>query len=204
MIYAARKQDVGVVFHSGIKKRTAFAAVPASATGKMLEALNPTFPTLVPAETIWHISMGGGAILHSIPTIMNVNKIDLNQNFDYYMEGITPSVAKICIAVDKERLAVAKAFGFDVPDTATNVAKGYSLPEGELYDVIQSCDAYRGIKSPTNLKHRFLAEDTYGSLAPMASVAKELGIPTPGMDAILFIIGAATGIDYTKEGPHSR
>ena len=32
------------------------------------------------------------------------------------------------------------------------------------------------------------------------AIAKELGIPTPGMDAILFLIGAATGIDYSKEG----
>ena len=84
--------------------------------------------------------------------------------------------------------------------TTDDVAHVYKLEKGPLYEVIQRNEAYRGIKSPASLKHRFCSEDTYGSLAPMASVAKELGIPTPGMDAILFLIGAATGIDYTKEG----
>lgn len=200
LCYACRRVEAGIVFHSGIKKRTALAAVPASKTQEVIDKLAPAFPVFVPAETIWHISMGGGAILHCVPVIMNANKIDLGQHFDYYMEGITPSVARIAEAVDKDRLAVAKAFGFDQLSCADNVAKGYELEPGPLYEVIQRNEAYRGIKSPRNFQHRFLAEDTYGSLAPMASIAKELGIPTPGMDAVLFIIGAATGVDYTTEG----
>ena len=54
-------------------------------------------------------------MLHPIPTLMNVNKIDLNQPFDYYMEGITPSVAKLIEVADEERLAVCKALRVEIP-----------------------------------------------------------------------------------------
>lgn len=29
-------------------------------------------------------------MLHPIPSLMNINKMDLGESYDYYMEGITP------------------------------------------------------------------------------------------------------------------
>ena len=83
LMFGCRTVEVGHILHTGLKTQVRTAAVPASAITKLLEVLNPAFPALVPAETIWHISLGDNAILHSIPMIMNVNKMDLGQTFDY-------------------------------------------------------------------------------------------------------------------------
>ncbi len=198
--YGCRTREIGHIFHSGLKSHVKLAAVPASNTQKFIDLLQPIFPNLYPAKDIWEFAMGNNCILHCVPMIMNVNKMDLGESFDYYMEGITPSIAKIAEMVDADRVAVARAFGLPDETCEQWVATTYNVDAKGLWNVVQHTESYKGIKSPASLAHRFCAEDTFGSLAPIASIAKELGIPTPGMDAVLFLIGAATGIDYTKEG----
>lgn len=201
LIYTCRKVETGKIFHSGLKKRMEIAAVPASRTQEVLEILNPIFPILAPAGNILHTGIKNfGSIIHCIPMIMNVNKIDAQQTFEYYMEGITPSIAKMAERVDLERVAIAKVFGFDIPTVVQSISQAYGVEGEDLYDVIKANKAYEGIKAPDSLRHRFLAEDTFGSLVPFASIAKEIGVPTPGMDAVIEIISLATGIEYFKAG----
>jgi len=198
--FSCRMREPGRIFHPGIKEHVPMASAPASHTQMFLDILQPIFPNLYAADNIWQFAMGSGCVLHCVPMIMNVNKMDLGESYDYYMQGITPSIAKIAEVVDKERLAVAKAFGIEDKPCAQWVAETYHVDAEGMYNVIQGTEAYRGVVGPSSLAHRFCSEDTYGSLAPLGSIAKELGIPTPGIDAVLFLIGAATGIDYTKEG----
>lgn len=205
LIYTCRKVEIGVIFHSGLKKRMEIAAVPANATMKVLEILKPIFPILTPAENILYTGLKNfGFILHCIPMIMNVNRIDAHQTFEYYMDGITPSIAKIAERVDLERIAVAKTFGLDIPTVVQSISKAYGVEGDNLYDVIQANKAYEGIKSPCSLEHRFLKEDAFGSLVPFASIAREFGVPTPGMNAIIEIISLATGIDYAEVGRNAE
>lgn len=201
LMFACRKVETGTVFHSGLKKKAVLAAVPASETGRVVELLKPYFPIVTPAEDILHTAMSSiGCVLHCVPMIMNVNRIDAGQSFDYYMEGITPSIARIAEQVDAERIALARVLGIEVASTAQSVINGYGSHGNNLYEVIQTTQAYVGIKSPASLAHRFCAEDTFGSLVGFATLAEELGVPTPGMDAIITCISMATGIDYRKEG----
>lgn len=201
LMFTCRKLQTGSIFHSGLKKKVVLAAVPASRTQEVLERLLPYFPALVPAKDILHTAMSSiGCILHCIPMIMNVNKIDAGQGFDYYIEGITPSIARMAEQVDAERVALARALGIDVPTTMQSVKSGYGSQGDTLYEVLQNTQAYVGIQSPRSLSHRFCAEDTFGTLVGFSTLAKELGVPTPGMDAIITCISMATGIDYLATG----
>lgn len=201
LMFACRKVKAGTVFHSGLKKKAVLAAVPASKTDAVVELLKPYFPIVTPAQGILHTAMSSiGCVLHCVPMIMNVNKIDAGQSFDYYMEGITPSIARMAEKVDAERIALAKKLGIDVASTAQSVINGYGSHGENLYEVIQTTQAYVGIQSPSSLAHRFCHEDTFGSLVGFATLAKELGVPTPGMDAIITCISMATGIDYFTVG----
>lgn len=202
LIYACRRAGgVGEVFHSGLKKSMALAAVPAGEAERVTELLKPYFPILTPAKDILHTSLTNiGPVLHCVPMLMNVNRLDAGEGFDYYMEGITPSIARMAEAVDAERVALAKALGVEAVSAAQSVKSAYGLTGDTLYEVIQANEAYRGIRSPTSLAHRFCAEDTFGSLVGFATLGRELGVPVPAMEAVVRCISMAAGIDYFQTG----
>jgi len=139
-------------------------------------------------------------MLHPIPTLMNVNKIDLNQPFDYYMEGITPSVAKLIEVADEERLAVCKALRVEIPSLVKNLQRIYGLTQDDLYELLQNNEPYRGLKPPRDLSHRFVVEDIMSGLVPIASLGDQLGVPTPMIDAFIEIGSVAAGRDFRVEG----
>ena len=140
-------------------------------------------------------------MLHPIPSLMNVNKMDLGESYDYYMEGITPHIADIISACDKERVAVCRALGVDALDLISMLTKTYKLEKKDnLYDLIQSIESYKALRNPTNTKHRFIVEDTMSGLVPLASVGRSLGIATPMMDSFINIASAVCGRDFWTEG----
>ena len=201
LMYACRKAPDGTIFHSGLKKKMALAAVPSKAAEQVVDLLKPYFPILTPAQDILHTTLTNiGAVIHCVPMLMNVNKMDVGQHFDYYIEGITPSIARMAEVVDAERVALAAKLGIQVVTTAQSVKNSYGVEGETLYEVIQNNQAYRGINSPANLSHRFCAEDTFGTLVGFATLGQELGVPTPGMDAVIQCISMATGIDYRTVG----
>ena len=190
------------VYLKTVKKSMGLACVRPGDTAGVLERLAPVFPQLCPAANVLETGFeGAGAMLHPIPSLMNINKMDLGQSYDYYMEGITPHIADIISACDKERVAVCRALGVDALALGDMLVKTYKLePKDSLYDLIQSIESYRALRNPTNTKHRFIVEDTMSGLVPLASVGHALGIPTPMMDAFVNIASAVCGRDFWKEG----
>lgn len=202
LIYGCRTYEVGNVLHTGKKVHVPVATLPAGDVDRLMEVLGPIFPCLKPAASVLETGFeGAGAMLHPIPSLMNVNKMDLGESYDYYMEGITPHIADIITACDKERVAVCRGLGIDALPLADMLIKTYKLePKETLYDLIQSIDSYRALRNPTNTKHRFIVEDTMSGLVPLASIGRTLGIPTPMMDSFVNIASAVCGRDFWTEG----
>ncbi len=201
LMYACRLYENGKPFQSGLKTTVKVATVPASDVSVVIERLQPIFPNLKAVNNILETGFeGGGAMLHPLPSLMNVNKMDLGQPYDYYLEGITPSIARMTSVMDKERLAVCEALGLHAESLVHDLQRMYKLTQDDLYDLLQHNEAYRGIKNPTTLTHRFIAEDTLSGLVPLASVGKMLGVPTPMMDAIIEIGSAICERDFASEG----
>ena len=202
LMYGCRSYEVGNILHTGLKVHVPVATLPASDIDRLMKVLGPIFPCLQPAANVLETGFeGAGAMLHPIPSLMNINKMDLGQSYDYYMEGITPHIADIISACDKERVAVCRALGVDALALGDMLVKTYKLePKDSLYDLIQSIESYRALRNPTNTKHRFIVEDTMSGLVPLASVGHALGIPTPMMDAFVNIASAVCGRDLWKEG----
>lgn len=125
------------------------ATLPASDIDRLMKVLGPIFPCLQPAANVLETGFeGAGAMLHPIPSLMNINKMDLGQSYDYYMEGITPHIADIISACDKERVAVCRALGVDALALGDMLVKTYKLePKDSLYDLIQSIESYRALRN---------------------------------------------------------
>lgn len=201
MMFACRTMEIGHTFHSGVKAKIKLASIPASDVGPVIEMLHDIFPCYVPASSVWETGLSGGSgMLHSIPCVMNINKIELKQPFDYYMEGLTPGICRVIEAADKERIAVCTALGVDVEPLLPHLKHVYGLTPDNLYDAIQSCEPYKGIKSPMTTSHRFLQEDTLCDLVPTASIGELVGVETPTIRMIIALESILLEKNFMKEG----
>lgn len=206
LMYGCRCYEVGNVLHTGLKLNVPIAALPAGDVTKVLDVIGPIFPCLKAVPNILETGFeGGGAMLHTIPTVMNVNKMDLDQAYDYYMEGITPHVAGLIEKCDAERVKVCEALGIEAMTLAERLIKTYKLePKDTLYEFIQSIESYKGIRNPKDTKHRFIVEDTMCGLVPLACIGHELGVATPYMDSFVNLASSICGRDFWKEGRNAE
>ena len=95
LMYGGRSYETGTVLHTGLKVHVPVATLPAGDIGRLMDVPGPVFPCLKPVASVPETGFeGAGAMLHPIPSLMNVNKMDLGESYDYYMEGITPHIAE--------------------------------------------------------------------------------------------------------------
>ena len=168
---------------------------------KAAELLKDIFPCYVPVESVLMTGFGGGGgMLHSIPCTLNINKIEMKQQFEYYIEGLTPAVCRVIEKADAERVAVCRALGIEAEPLLQHLKNVYGLKPDDLYEAIQSCEPYRGIKSPMDTNHRFMQEDTLSDLVPTASFGHMLGVPVPTIDMIIELESIMLGKDFKAEG----
>lgn len=201
LMYAVRVLETGKPIHTGIKKTSGVATIPSGDVDELIEILKPAFPGLIARKNILETGLGGaGALIHPIPALMNIVRMDNAQNYDFYLEGISPGVAKLVTAADAERCAVGRALGLNPVSMVESLGKTYNLPQTDFYELIQNNTAYAGLKSPSSLSHRFVVEDVVCGLVPLASIGRELGVATPMMDAFIEIASVTAGRDYRKEG----
>lgn len=201
LMFACRTMEIGHTFHSGIKAKVKLASIPTQNAIAVAKKLEDIFPCYVPAENIFETGFGGGGgMLHSIPCVMNANKVELKEPFDYYMDGLTPGICHIIEKADEERVAVCNALDIDAEPLLDHLKAMYGLKPDNLYDAIQSCEPYKGIKSPANTNHRFFQEDTLCDLVPTSSIGKLLNVPTPTIDSIILLESLMLNKDFMAEG----
>ncbi|MBT4269486.1 MAG: NADP transhydrogenase subunit alpha [Deltaproteobacteria bacterium] len=186
LIYACRAEKPGFATIFGIKKSLKLAAIPASATPKVLELLNPVFPQFEPARNILETSLGNlNSMMHPGPTLLNTGRIDSQTDFLYYWEGITPVIGDFVEQLDVERMDLAKALGLDIPTLREAYKDIYGVSGESLHDTVRANQAYAGIKGQKTLDTRYLTEDIPTGLYPMVSLGKLLGVSVARMETLV-------------------
>jgi opine dehydrogenase len=190
-IYASRLLNPGQVQVFRVKNNIPVAALPAYRTPEAVSKIRVAFPQFVPGDNVIKTSMDNiGAVFHPAVTVLNAARIESTHGeFEYYLEGITPSVAEFLEDIDAERVAVSEAMGF-----------AYDAAGRTLYQAIMANPGYAGIKAPRSLNHRYLWEDVPMSLVPIASLGQAMGVQTPSIGTIIHIASKLTGTDYWAEG----
>jgi opine dehydrogenase len=185
-----------------IKNEVALATLPSHLTPDALRALEPAFPQFTPGGNVLATSMENiGAVFHPAMTILNAGWIEGTRGgFEYYLEGVTPAVARILEAVDAERLAVARALGVRSVSAREWLYLCYGSAGESLFEAIRATWAYRGIKAPPSICHRYIWEDVPMSLVPIASLGSLLGVPTRTIDMVIELASLLHGRDYRSEG----
>jgi opine dehydrogenase len=163
--------------------------------------LNVAFPQYRPVANVLVTGLtNGNAMMHPAPTLLNAGRIESQSSFEYYSEGITPSIARVVEAIDSERLAVAKALDVRVPSMEEWYTACYGVTGEDLYSQVQQVKAYEGIKGPTTLNTRYLFEDIPTGLVPLSLLGQAMGVATPAMEAVVTLGNALLRRDFWREG----
>jgi opine dehydrogenase len=201
-IYASRVVGPAQARIFGVKNSIPVAALPGYQTPIVLKVLRQAFPQFVPGDTVLKTGLENVAILFH-PTVMIANAArieDQPQGFEYYLEGITPSVAHLLEELDQERIRVAEALGIRAMPVRTWLYVAYDAAGRDLYEAIRSNQTYKGIMAPSSLHHRYLLEDVPTSLIPMSSLGDQFGVETPVMKGLVEVASPLLGIDFWAEG----
>jgi opine dehydrogenase len=184
-----------------------FAALPSSLTSELLALLQPLFPNLTAAANVLETGfMNINAVIHPPGVLMNAGWTEFTGgDFLFYKESITPSVARVIEAVDRERLATGHKLGLRIPAFIDYFSDaGLTTEEARqsrsVYRAMQDSGPNKTIKAPPSLNHRYVHEDVGYGLVPMTEFGKAAGLQTPAMDSLIMLASLAMNTDYRKAG----
>lgn len=201
LIYVCRIIQNGEVNIFGMKSFVSGAALPASRNSELEAAIREVFPQVDCSKNVLEAGLDNlNAIMHPAPALLNTAKIDGGEDFQYYIDGFTPNVAKLAEKIDQERMAIARALKLDLLDAKKTYIKEYPELCGEtLHEIVQSNRAYDGLPAPKDIRNRYLLEDIPYTLVPFQAMARFAGAETPCMDAVI-TLGQALLHEVIDEG----
>jgi opine dehydrogenase len=190
-IFAARSSGPAQSRILRIKHAVRVAALPASRTAEVVRALGKWYTQFTAAENTLETSFGNvGAVIHPAIALLNAARIENDHGrFDFYIDGVSPAVARVLEAVDRERRAVAQLLGVEVRSVREWLTSAYRATGKDLYDAIQGNEGYRGITAPPTLDNRYLLEDVPMSLVPIASAGRVFGLQAKAIESVIALAG---------------
>ncbi len=202
LLYAARSDGPAQVRIFRIKEAVPLAALPATRTARVLETITPAFPQFIDGISVLHTSLNNmGAIFHPALTLLNAGRIEsTGGEFQFYIDGVTPSVAAVLEALDRERVTVAAALGIRARTGLEWLRSAYDATGSDLYEAIHNQPGYRGIKAPSTLQHRYITEDVPMSLVPIAALGQRYGVSVAAIDSIIRLACIVHRTDYWRRG----
>jgi opine dehydrogenase len=184
------------------KNTVPLAALPATGTQAVLDVLQEVYPQFIAAPNVLHTSLNNmGAVFHPALVLLNAGWIEATGgDFEFYIDGVTPSTALMLERLDRERVTVATAMGIRAQTACEWLARAYSAYGDNLYEAMHDNPGYKGITAPRTLRHRYIFEDVPYSLVPIAELGRRFGVDVWGMEAMIQVACEIDGTDYRHRG----
>ena len=201
-IYASRAEGPASARIFRIKQAVPLSALPATETANVLKISRKAFPEFIDGHNVLHTGLNNmGAIFHPALTLLNAGRIESTAgDFQFYIDGVTPSVARVLEVLDRERVTVAAAVGVRARTAMEWLRLAYNVTGENLYEAIQNQTGYYGIKAPGTLMHRYIFEDVPMSLVPIALLGTRYGVSVRGMESIIRLACFVNRTDYWRRG----
>ncbi|SHK18021.1 NAD/NADP-dependent octopine/nopaline dehydrogenase family protein [Paramaledivibacter caminithermalis] len=202
LLFACRSLYNGKVKIFGKKNEVKVSALPATRTKEFTNIIKDVFPEFTPSINVLETSFNNiGAMLHPIPTILNCGRIEnTHGNFQYYIDGITPSIARVIEEADYERLLIAKKLKVNTISLMEWLNYTYGAKGNTLCEALNNTKGYHGIFAPSTMETRYIYEDVPQSLVPISDMGRHLGINTPTIDSIIQLASIIHNTDYYRYG----
>ncbi|MEO7729158.1 MAG: NAD/NADP octopine/nopaline dehydrogenase family protein [Burkholderiales bacterium] len=203
--YAMRGVAPTVMRQTTQKRWIQLAAFPGTRSTAAHAQLLPLFPQAVAAPDILHTGlMNVNAVLHVANCIANTARIERGGGHLFYGEGVTAAVARLYVAVDAERMALAAALDVDIPNLADWIERAYAVRETDLVKTFARLSAepdgpYVANKAAGTLNHKYVTEDVPTGLMPMRALGAATGTPTPAINTLIEMACLMTGRTFAEE-----
>lgn len=133
---------------------------------------------------------------HMAMLLCNLTRADRGEDWGNYW-GISPAVGVLMEALDRERLAIAAAFGVQVRTVHEHFALSFDVPIGTMYAMAAAVDARGNAPlGPKSLEGRYVDEDVPYGLVVTEALGRIAAVPTPLHTAGIELFGAMRGRDY--------
>ena len=188
--------DVMIHVHTAINP---FGVFPATKFQEVYDLVKDCDPTLEPAVNILDVAMNNlNPSGHVVPCLLAVTQMEGNPDYHMYRDADTPSVKKLILKIDAERIAARKALGFGEPHHPFQPGQEMEQPyfgDGSLY-----MPGRKKIPGPFSIKHRYVTEDAPYGFVFFATMAKKAGVETPAMDTTVNLAGLLNDANYWETG----
>lgn len=171
------------------------AAFPARDNDALVAGLSPVYPCRAVKNVFQATLSSPNVAIHLAGTLLNTSKMETMQDFRLYQDGMSPSVAVVISAVEDEREKVMDRMGY--PRTRA---------VGQIYDLLDypkhpEMAQFRVLAGPTKGVHdRYVVEDAHAGNSLLASLARNFGIKTPVVDALLTLASVLNQEDFYAGG----
>jgi len=205
LTYIARKLQPGAVTITGAAKQVRMGWLPG---GESAAALARTlYPCALPVADVLAANLANAnMVLHPPGAVMAAAWVEATcGDFTFYVQAMTPGVARVMRRLDDERLAVAAAFGHDLPSVVGEMKAigtvAADVPDDAPYEVAISGGAANArIKAPDSLAHRYYREDFGHGVLPFLELAQIAGVAVPVAAALFAVAEAALATDFRSTG----
>ena len=203
IIYTCRKFDVDKVNIISFKDSVLIASLGYESNKSVIDSLPKCIqPFFIPAESTIETSVGNvGMILHCAPLLLNTGWTETEAHgYNFYYNGITPTVCRYIEKMDMERVAVSEAMGHKVETTQEWLIRSYNVTGDTLYECIQNNKAYETIDAPKCLRHRYIFEDIPCGLVPLEAMGQNLGLDMSYTGLTIDLASKLVDVDFRKTG----
>jgi opine dehydrogenase len=175
---------------------------PAQRSEAVLATLAPLFPVRRCVDALDAALTNAGPIIHPPLVLLNLGAID-GGRFDVHAQGTTASVRRLIDAVDDERVASRRGWGYPAPH--------YEMRT--YYDEARAAEGLYGAGAKQKLlasglwnetltfEHRYVTEDAALGLSLFESAARTASIESPAISGLLLLFGVLLG---RQLGGHGR
>lgn len=186
--YDTRLKGECHAFCSGVNP-ISMAFFPADAQREHYDEIN----AMIPIHSTYHDVLECGLslvnpALHSGACLLNIGMIEQPCRGGFHMyEHFTPGAAKVDIALDRERKAIGRAYGYALRPIEDFAGKpeGHQINWKELYMQMHGDVALTAISGPDDIWNRYLTEDCPNGLVPWSALGDACDVETPTIDAII-------------------
>jgi len=156
---------------------------------RFVEANNLLVPTLANINPI----------AHAAEVIPNLTRMERGEAWPLF-GCFTSVVGRMAEDMDQERLAVARAFTFEVPSLRKHYSRSYHVPMASLQDMAAQVQSRgMGPNGPSRLEHRYVLEDGPFGMVFLEALARLVGVATPVLSACITLLASAYGRDFRAE-----
>lgn len=209
LTYVARVDPDGTVNTTARARHVSAACLPGA--GDALDWATQLFPGASAVSDVLASSLSNvNLVLHPPGAVLGASWVEATGGkFTFYGEGMTPGVGRVLDRLDAERLAVASAYGHNLPSLLDEMAQIGTVDvaaarEGSTIAAIRGGSANSTILAPDSFAHRYYQEDLAFGLQPFIALAAVAGVVVPVAEALLQLGATAVGGELLAGGLTAR